>query len=127
MSAFVIDRVDWEAQVKPYRSAAAKERVSLADGPQKDWWGVFVNDHMVSFGFIWIKNGIARIGGLYTLPEFRNRGAGQELAEFLMNRAREECCSGIDLFSVNPPFWERYGFVRQGKNGAGVDLMFKVI
>lgn len=107
------------AVVRPYSSRAAKERVSLADAPSKTWWGAFDGDTLLGFAFLSLKDGKARIGGVYFLPAHRGKGAGKQLMLDLIERAQRANVSCIEYVALSADWWIRNGFkvIRPTRNG----------
>jgi len=71
-----IQRISF-SDVKPFASAAKKERVSFENPIGARWYGIFDGERLVAFYCIVIKGKKARFKSNYTIPEYRCRGCLQ--------------------------------------------------
>jgi amino-acid N-acetyltransferase len=55
---------------------------------------------------------LAEIRALAVLPEMTHRGIGTSLVEPLLNEAREMGIEQVFLFTYNPGFFNRFGFIQ---------------
>lgn len=96
------------SRVAPYRSAAAKEHVSVTD-TKKTWWFEWPN---VGFcGLIEVRKGVrARIKGVYVYPEERGSGKGTVMTQELMEIAELMGYTELEAFALNPKFYVGLGW-----------------
>jgi len=107
------------ATVQRFAKQAAKEHVSITDTNNTIWFIGEINDEIVAIaGLIQVAYGM-RIKGVYVLPEYRAKGYGNELTQYLFELCHNRC-SNIEVFAYNPNFYEHHGFKRFGSlpNGA---------
>lgn len=101
----MLRRIDFKELI-PFRSAARNERVAVTNGSQ-DWYGWWSEGRLVAFGFVRMVSGRARIGGLYTRPDFRGQGHGAAMTAALMDIVEDSMSTFLDVYTVNPTWWAR--------------------
>jgi len=108
-----------------WRSAAAKEHVSISDTPDTCWFRL---DDIGCAGLMCKPGQPARIKGVYIDPAFRGLGYGTMLTEFLMAEARRRGAERMDVYALNPAFYEARGWERVGQNAYGVaHLVWRIV
>jgi GNAT superfamily N-acetyltransferase len=135
-------------EVAPFRTVAARERVSLSDTPATRWFvwrapgadagragagpgtpasrggnaGVDGEWAIIGCcGLLLRPGGWARIKGVYVRPPYRGQGHGDAMTRALIAWARERCLSVLEVLAYNPAYYERLGWRRMGRprpNGA---------
>lgn len=95
--------------VAKYRSAAAKEHVSITDTKNTQWYlwpGV-------GFGAL-IRAGrlTQRLKGIYVFPEERGQGKGTQLTKGLIDIATIHGAMFLQAYALNPKFYESLGWRR---------------
>lgn len=74
--------------VKPFSTAAKKERVSFENPAEAEWYGIFEGEKLVSFFCLVVKGKSARFKSNYTLPEYRGKGYLQQFIDFAVAECR---------------------------------------
>lgn len=114
--------VDYE-MVAPWRSAAAREHVAVAESPGTQWFvWLRPNNEIVGFcGLLRTRTG-GRIKGVYVLPGCRGNGHGRAMTEALIWEATDgQLMQRLEALALNPAFYESMGWKRVGAprpNGA---------
>lgn len=116
----MLKKVDYST-VKPFASAASKDRVSTSDGQKTQWflWGDDVNTPAFC-GLLQTSTGY-RIKGVWVHPSKRGVGLGATMTEALIDHAVNNLMAcRIEVFAYNPSYYEATGFKRYGSlpNGA---------
>lgn len=116
----MLRRVDYAA-IKPWASAAARDRVATADSPATRWFMWGENNEQPAFcGLLQTSSGY-RIKGVWTHPKLRGQGIGTAMTNALIKYATDELMAcRVEAFAYNPGWYEQQGFKRFGvlPNGA---------
>jgi GNAT superfamily N-acetyltransferase len=69
----------------------------------------------------------ALITEMMVLPEYRGRGIGRRILEYLTRTCLEHQVRDIQLFAAKGKagFYEKYGYSRRPDNGPGMEIKFK--
>ena len=80
--------------------------------PSTTWWGLYVDDNLVSFGRLDMPpRGACTLGSLWTMPEYRGRGYGKMLVEHRLKLIGDRDVKTITRAS---DIYEKFGFVNAG-------------
>jgi len=114
-------RVDY-AEVAPFKSAAAKDHVSIADTRETFWFAYEDGPKLIGFcGLLRTAFG-GRIKGIWVKPEFRGRGDGRAMTLALIKTAVDDLLFfRLEALAHNPAVYEGLGWKRLGgplPNGA---------
>lgn len=120
-AALMIEECD-HAQVAHWRSAAARERVCLKSTEGTRW---FRCEDRGCAGLLRLGSGVLRIKGVYVDRRHRGQGIGAALTEHLIRLAEEEGASALEVYALEPGWYEERGFVKVGRNAFGVDRLRK--
>lgn len=104
-----------------YKSAAAREQVSVSATRNTVWLKALVEGELVGFGaYIWATETKARVKGIYVLPEHRGEGYGTAMTLQILQQAAGAGATEIEALALNPSWYEERGFTRtkQRANGA---------
>lgn len=114
------------AFIEPYAKLASKDRVSVNDTKNTDW---FVLDTYPPPFCALIKTGRGyRIKGVWVPPSLRGKGHGTDMTLALIDYAANTLmASRIEAFAYNPDFYERQGFRRYGFLPNGAIKMEKIL
>lgn len=83
-----LQKIAYDA-VKPFITAAKKERVSFENPVEAEWYGIFEDEKLVSFFCLVVKGVSARFKSNYTLPDYRGRGYLQRFIDFAVAECRK--------------------------------------
>jgi len=109
------------ARIEPYASIAAKDRVSVGNTQNTEWFIWFDQVKEPPFCALMKTTKGYRIKGVWVPAKLRGNGVGKEMTLALMNYAANDLmASRIEVFAYNPKFYEIHGYKRFGKlpNGA---------
>lgn len=115
-------RVEY-ADVSPFKSAAARDHVSVSD-TRETFWFLYEDDAGALIGFCGLLRTPlgGRVKGVWVKPEFRGRGHGTAMTVALIQQATEELFFlRLEALAHNPKFYEGMGWQRLGNpmpNGA---------
>lgn len=106
-------------EIAPYASLAAKNRVSISDTKNTEWFTINDDDELLGFaGLMKVSIGY-RIKGVFVHDRYRGRGVGNILTQHLFDICNERCAN-IEVYAYNDKFYIQNGFETFGKlpNGA---------
>ena len=122
--SMLIKVIDFK-EIKPFKSIAAKERVTLENPPEAVWFGAYEGEELVGFNCSVIKNGTARYKSDYVLKAYRGKGIYNDLFAFRLahsaNRGVLKATAFCTPMSIGT--FMRYGFVPKSKK---IDIIFVV-
>jgi len=96
---------------------------------QKSWFYIsaYEKEQLVGFGRI-ISDGIAHalILDMIVLPEFQNKGIGNEILKILVEKCRKHKIRDIQLFSAKGKmgFYQKYGFKIRPEEAQGMEIRY---
>lgn len=116
------------ARVRPWKSAAARERVDLSDTGATRW---FMAEDVGCAGLLPVRlaggHFAARVRGVFVDPAFRHLGIGTALTEHLIDIAILENAAYVEAFVWSPAWYMARDFVEKGRNGHGALLMRRAL
>lgn len=92
-----VERISFE-DVRPFIRLGLKEHVSFANPRGAQWYGIRMDDRLVSIFCLVLKNGNARFKSNYTLEEYRRRGCLQASIEFAVRLCRRRGVKAMTAF-----------------------------
>ncbi len=125
--AVKLQAVDYEAASK-YKSAAAREHVSISETQRTYWFYVVKGDEGVVgvVGLMLVSGGAVRIKGVYIQKEFRGQGIGTAVTDALETHAVNELhATTIEAYAYNRAFYEGRSYEAVGTRPNGAVLLRK--
>lgn len=107
-------------EVKRFSGRAAKERVSIKDSKNTQWY-LYDEDRAV-IGIYYKKPTVARIKGVWVAPEMRGQGIGTKITELFIDTLLKQGCQ-IEVYAHNPSFYEQRGFIERSRNQFNVPFL----
>lgn len=109
--------------VAPFKSAAARDHVSVSDTRETYWFKYELDIHtMLGFCGLMRTTLGGRIKGVWVRPELRGNGHGTAMTKALIEKAVDELFFlRLEALAHNPAFYEGMGWQRVGAplpNGA---------
>lgn len=108
--------------VAPFKSAASRDHVSVADTRETFWFFYEVDGQMIGFCGVMRTALGGRIKGVWVKPEFRGQGHGTAMTKQLIQQATDDLLFlRMEALAHNPAFYEGLGWERIGRpmpNGA---------
>lgn len=108
--------------VAPFKSAAARDHVSVADTRETFWFFYEQDGEFIGFCGVMRTALGARVKGVWVQPDLRGRGHGTEMTKQLIKMATDELLFfRMEALAHNPAFYESLGWERIGRpmpNGA---------
>lgn len=117
-----VEQVPYEL-VKPLRSRAAKDGVSVKDSRDTQWFAAFHEGEIIGCAAVFDMGGRARLKAVWVDPAYRGQGVGLKLTEARMAYIEDDLMSSrVELFTrAHGDFWLSRGFSETGQvlpNGA---------
>lgn len=113
-----VRQVSYDA-VAPFAGVAAKDRVSISNTKNTEWFGIYEDNKMLGFAGLMRVSAGYRIKGVYVHPWMRGCGVGDELTNHLFDIC-DSRCADIEVYAYNAKFYMQKGFKEFGElpNGA---------
>jgi ribosomal protein S18 acetylase RimI-like enzyme len=110
------------AEVAPFKSAAARDHVSVSETRETYWFLYEDAGEMIGFCALLRTTLGGRVKGVWVKPELRGKGHGREMTLALIKQAINELFFlRLEALAHNPGFYEELGWKRVGlpmPNGA---------
>lgn len=85
----IIRQISFE-KVLPFSNEAKREDVLFTNPECSKWYGAFIDDNLISFFCLVIKNKKAKFKSNYTVPEFRRKGIMNAFIKLALKICSEE-------------------------------------